>query len=192
MRGARVGGVVPKRGMARRPREEEKGALHHVWARGNRQEALFVDERDRRLYLRLLGHAVIRYEWLCLSYLLMDNHIHLLVETPQPNLGRGMQWMHGHYGRHLSRRVDRPGHAFQGRFGSKRIKDEGQLWTVVQYIARNPVKAGLCETPREWEWSSHAGVVDATAPAWIARPRLLEYFEGLGGEPAARYAALVG
>ena len=166
--------------------------MHHVSARGNRKDSLFLDERDRRLYLRLLEHAVSRYEWLCLCYCLMGNHIHLLIETPRPNLGMGMQWMHGHYGAHLSRRLERPGHAFQGRYDAKRVKDDAQMWQTVQYVARNPVKAGLCAEPGEWEWSSHRGMVDGTTPAWVARGRLLEYFEGLGGVPAERYAALVG
>jgi putative transposase len=184
--------VVPMGGMARRPREEEPGAVHHVWARGNRKELVFHDDVDRRLYLRLLAFAVAKYEWLCLSYCLMDNHVHLLVETPQANLGRGMQWIHGHYGAYFAKRIERPGHVFQKPFGSKRVKDESQLWTAIRYIAQNPVDAGLCETAATWEWSSHAAVVGAAAPAWVARERLLAYFEGLGGEPAERYAALVG
>ena len=173
--------------MARRPREEEEGAVHHVWARGNRKQIVFVDDHDRLKYLGLLERAVRQYGWLCLSYCLMDNHVHLLIETPRPNLGRGMQWFHGHYGRYLSDRLDQPGHVFQKPYGSKRIKDDEQMWTVVQYIARNPVEAGLCRTPADWMWSSHAA-----APGWVATARLLGYLEGLGGEPAVRYADLVG
>ena len=178
--------------MPRRPREEHEGAVHHVWARGNRKELLFIDDHDRLTYLRLLAKTVAHYQWLCLSYCLMDNHIHLLIETPRANLGRGMQWLHGHYGRHFSMRIERPGHVFQRPYGSKRIKDEAQLWTAIRYIGQNPVDAGLCEKAAEWAWSSHRGVVDGTAPAWLARGRLLSYFEGLGGDPPERYAALVG
>jgi REP element-mobilizing transposase RayT len=153
---------------------------------------VFVDDADRWVYLRLLERTVNRYEWRCLSYCLMTNHVHLLIETPQANLGAGMQWFHGQYGRHYADRHHLPGHVFQRPYGSKRIKDEAQLWTTIRYIAQNPVDAGLCELPIAWAWSSHRGVVEGSAPAWIARGRLLEYFEGLGGAPAERYAALVG
>lgn len=166
--------------------------MHHVFARGNRKELIFLDDGDRETYLRLLERTVAHYRWLCLSYCLMGNHVHLLVETPQPNLGAGMNWLHGQYGRHFARRIGLPGHVFQKPFGSKRIKDDAQMWTVVQYVARNPVEAELCAAPGEWAWSSHAAVVEDRAPGWVARGRLLEYFEGLGGTPAKRYAALVG
>jgi REP element-mobilizing transposase RayT len=153
---------------------------------------VFIDRPDRHVYLRLLEQTVARFEWRLLSYCLMRNHVHLLVETPRANLGLGMQWIHGQYGRHYVNRHKVPGHVFHRPYGSKRVKDEAQLWTAIRYIAQNPVDAGLCETAAGWEWSSHAGVVGRTAPAWVARGRLLEYFEGLGGVPAERYAALVG
>jgi putative transposase len=178
--------------MPRRPREEEAGAVHHVWARGSRKAAVFLDDPDRWVYLRLLERTVLRFGWLCLSYCLMGNHSHLLIETPQPNLGEGMRWFHGSYGRHFVDRHSRPGHVFQRPFGSKRVMDDAQMWTTVRYIAQNPVEAGLCASPGEWAWSSHAAVVDGANPAWVARERLLAYFDGLGGEPAARYADLVG
>jgi putative transposase len=153
---------------------------------------VFADDEDRQLYLRLLACTVKSYGWLCMCYCLMDNHMHLLIETPRANLGQGMQWFHGRYGRHFADRIERPGHVFQRPYGNKRIKDDAQMWTTIRYIAQNPVDAGLCEKPSEWAWSSHRGVVDGTAPGWVARGRLLEYFEGLGGVPAERYAALVG
>jgi putative transposase len=178
--------------MPRPPREEHEGAVHHVWARGNHKGVVFLDDRDRRFYLRLLERTVNQFKWLCLAYCLMDNHVHLLLETPRPNLGSGMQWFHGQYGRYFADKVGRPGHVFQKPFGSKRVKDEEQMWTTIRYVAQNPVDAKLCETPANWEWSSHRTVIDGDAPAWIARGRLLEYFDALGGPPAERYAALVG
>jgi putative transposase len=176
----------------RKPREEVAGGIHHVYARGNNKALLFVDDVDREGYLWLLGTEVGRRRWRCLSYCLMDNHMHLLIETPEPNLGRGMQRLHGDFGRGFNRRHSRSGHVFQGRYGSKPVRDDEQLWTVAGYIAANPVEAGLCRSPGDWPWSSHAAVVGGSAaPAWLDLERLYERFESWGGDPRERYLAAV-
>jgi len=176
-------GVVP-----RKPREEVAGGIHHVYARGNNKALLFVDDVDREGYLWLLGTEVGRRRWRCLSYCLMDNHMHLLIETPEPNLGRGMQRLHGDFGRGFNRRHSRSGHVFQGRYGSNPVRDDEQLWTVAGYIAANPVEAGLCRSPADWPWSSHAAVLGGLpAPAWLDLGRLYERFESWGGDPRERY-----
>ena len=108
----------------------------------------------------MLAQAVRRQRWSCLAYCLMHNHIHLLVETPQPNLGAGMQRLHGLYAQTFNKRHKRCGHLFQGRYGGDRVRTDEQLLTAARYIALNPVEAGLCERPDEWPWSSHAGVLE--------------------------------
>ena len=174
--------------MPRKPREEVAGGIHHVYGRGNNKALLFHDDVDRDGYLWLLGQVVARYRWRCLSHCLMDNHMHLLIETPEPNLGDGMQRLHGDFGRGFNRRHMRSGHVFQGRFGSNPVRDDEQLWTVAGYIATNPVEAGLCRSPEAWPWSSHAFVVGAMpAPTWLDLERLFERFESWGGEPRERY-----
>jgi putative transposase len=176
----------------RRPREEEAGAIHHVYARGIDRRVLFVDDEDRRGYLALLERVVGKTMWRCLSYCLMDNHIHLMVETPEPNLGRGMQCLHGDFARQLNRRHGRFGHVFQGRFGSKRLKTESHLWTTAAYIAANPVEAGMCPAPEAWAWGSHATArVGEAGPRWLDSRRLFELFAALGGDPRQRYCELV-
>ncbi len=166
--------------------------MHHVWARGNNKALLFHDDVDREGYLWLLGSVVVRHRWRCLSYCLMDNHMHLLVETPEPNLGDGMQRLHGDFGRGFNRRHARSGHVFQGRFGSKPVGSDEQLWTVAGYIAANPVEAGLCRSPEDWRWNSHACVVGRQAvPGWLDVERLFERFEVWGGNPRARYLEAV-
>jgi putative transposase len=179
--------------MPRRPREEVEGAVHHVFARGNDRRDIFVDDVDRRIYLATLGRVTKRQRWRCLAYCLMPNHVHLLVETPNANLGAGMQRLHGDYAHIFNERHGRSGHVFQGRFGSVRMATDEQLWTAAAYVALNPVTAGLCETPEEWRWSSHGSTVDARRrPGWLDVARLLSYFEGLGGDPLQRYAAMTG
>src|SRR5262245_36154092 len=122
------------RGMARKPREEVADGIHHVWARGNNKRLLYRDDADRHVYLALLRRTTIWAQWRLLSYCLMDNHIHLLVETPKPNLGAGMQRLHGGFGRRFNDRHGLSGHVFQGRFGSKLIVGEGHFLTTARYI----------------------------------------------------------
>ncbi len=96
-RGARSGGERPMPSMPRPPRPELAGGIHHVYSRGAAKQPIFIDDLDRRRYLSLLARVTHRMGWRCLTYCLMGNHMHLLIETPQPNLGRGMQRLHGTY-----------------------------------------------------------------------------------------------
>jgi REP element-mobilizing transposase RayT len=178
--------------MARRPREEVAGAVWHVFARGNGKQDIYIDDDDRRFYLRLLGKVVITHAWVCLAYCLMDNHVHLLLETPQPNLAAGMQRLHGVYAQTMNARHGWSGHVFQGRYGAVAMRSDEQLLHVARYIARNPVDAGLCGEAGDWPWSSHAATLGgAKPPAWLDVQRLLGFFGMWGGEPRARYAEFV-
>jgi putative transposase len=177
--------------MPRQPREELAGAIHHVFARGNAKQAIYLDDADRGRYLVLLGKAVRRQRWRCLAYCLMDNHVHLLVETPAPNLGRGMQWLHSLYAQTFNQRHSRSGHVFQGRFGAVRVTSDAQLLMAARYVARNPVEAGLCSEPEEWPWSSHATAVSQRGPAWLDTSRLLEFFGASGGDSRRRYRTFI-
>jgi putative transposase len=145
-------------GMARRLRELVAGDIYHVVARGNGGSRIFLDDQDRAEYLRLLGRATGRCRWNVLAHCLMSNHVHLLVETPEPNLPAGMQWLHGRYGRYFNDRHDRVGHLFQGRYKAVRQKTDEQLWHVIRYIALNPVEAGLCDDPEDYPWSSYSAL----------------------------------
>jgi putative transposase len=178
--------------MPRKPRVELAGGVHHVYARGNRRQAIYLGDGDRLIYLELLSQAVKRQGWRCLAYCLMKNHVHLLVETPEANLGAGMGRMHGLYAQTFNTRHKHSGHLFQGRFGSVLVKTDEQLWTVAKYIARNPVEAGLCKTADDWRWGSHAALVGGAAPPrWLDANRLLGYFGAAGGDPRRRYEEFV-
>jgi putative transposase len=173
--------------MPRRPREEVEGGIYHVYSRGNNHGLIYRDHADRTRYLEILDAVIEEMSWRCLSYCLMDNHMHLLLETPKPNLAAGMRRLHGDYAREFNDRHDRSGHVFQGRYGDKRIKSEVQLWATIAYIVRNPVKSGMCERPEQWRWSSHRAVVEGAAPKWLDVDRLLWYFGDLGGDPRRIY-----
>jgi putative transposase len=121
----------------------------------------------------------------------MDNHIHLLVETPRPNLSTGMQRLHGEYAQTFNRRHKRTGHLFEERFHNVVVLDDAHLWTLLRYIAANPVKAGLCTSPEQWPWSSHAAILSGTSPPWLDERRLLSFVGADGGNPRDRHADLL-
>ena len=180
--------------MPRHARQEFEAGVHHVYARGVEKRLVFLDDRDRKLYLKLLEAEVIRQRWRCLSYCLMPNHVHLLIETREPNLGTGMRRLHGAYARAFNRRHNRWGHLFGERYGSTRIEDDAQMWMTVGYIARNPVEAKLVESPERWRWGSHAALTAANGAAplpWLDRDRLYWFIGAFGGDPAQRYAECV-
>jgi putative transposase len=170
----------------RRAREETPGAIHHLYARGNRKQLIYLDERDRVIYLKILGTVVADHRWRCLAYCLMSNHVHLLIETPKANLGVGVQLLHGNYARVFNARHERTGHLFQGPHGTTVIRTDEQLCAAVRYVALNPVAARLCTAPEQWVWGSCG-----RRPPWLDHDRLLEYLGAAGGDPRRRYAELI-
>lgn len=177
--------------MPRKARQEVQAGIAHVFARGNNRQEIFRDDLDRERYLRLFGRVVAVHRWRCLSYCLMNNHVHFLIETREPNLGAGMKWLQGCYAQAFNRRHRRSGHVFENRYGAVRVESDAQLITVVRYIARNPVEAGLCARPTEWRWSSHRDVTGPAPPRWLDFARLFEHLAVWGGDPRRRYLDLV-
>jgi putative transposase len=167
------------------------GGVFHVYARGNDKRLIYRDDEDCRMYLRMLASTVRERHWRLFAFCLMENHVHLLLQTPEPNLGAGMQRLHGVYAQEFNKRHGRSGHLFQGRYGAVRVVRDGQLWTVAAYIAVNPVRGGLCERPEEWRWSSHRFMANGDPPRWLDAQGLLGHFAAMGGEPEARYLAMV-
>jgi putative transposase len=176
--------------MPRQLREPVEYGIFHVYARGNAKQAIYRDDVDRRTYLRLLGLTIGKRNWRCLAYCLMENHVHLVVETPDANLAAGMQWFHSTYAQTFNARHGRVGHLFQGRYGAVRIRSDAQLWTVLRYLSLNPVEAGLCARPSDWQWGSY-GAMRVHPPAWLDRDRLRQFLSGSGGDPWRRYVEFV-
>jgi putative transposase len=176
--------------MPRRLRIEYEDAIYHVMSRGNARQDIVHDDDDRRRLLADLERVVERSGWQVLSYVVMTNHLHLLLRTPRPNLARGMQALLSGYASWSARHRRRPGHLFQGRYKAEMIEDEAYYWTVSRYIHLNPVRAGLVARPESWEWSSYAGYLDpARRPTWVAHEVLLDAWKGeFGGtDPVTAY-----
>ena len=156
--------------MARPLRLEFPGALYHITSRGNAKQDVFWDDADRTSFLNLLGQEVRQQEWKCYSYCLMDNHYHLIIETPEGNLISGMRRLNGVYTQWFNRRHRRVGHLFQGRYKSIIVDKESYLLELCRYVVLNPVRAGIVSRPGEWKWSSYL----ATTMGYVNRPDWLD------------------
>lgn len=152
---------------------------------------VFCDDLDRVEFLRRLAKAVVVNRWRCESWCLMGNHLHLLVETEPPELGRGSQFLFGGYAAWFNRRHGRRNHLFGDRYGARLIETESDLLTCARYIALNPVKDEFCELPEEWAWSSFAAIAGlAPAPTFLDPEMILGAF-GSGAAARSRFASFV-
>lgn len=150
--------------MARPLRIEYPGAVYHITSRGNEKKAVFKDESDREAFLKVLAQVNKRYHWLYHAYCLMDNHYHLLIETPDGNLSIGMRQLNGVYTQTFNRRHKRTGHLFQGRFKAILIQKDSHLLEVCRYVVLNPVRARMVEQPGDWKWSSYRATSGRESP----------------------------
>lgn len=167
--------------MPRKPRVEYEGAVYHVMNRGDRGGKVFLDKLDYELFLVKLGEACGRTGWRIHSYVLMPNHFHCLLETPEPNLVAGMKWFLGAYSQGFNARHGQRGHVFQGRYKALPVESESGSYfeTVSTYIHLNPARARLLagEGPRleKYQWSSYPTYlgVKKARPAWLEVERVL-------------------
>jgi REP element-mobilizing transposase RayT len=163
--------------MARPLRIEYPGALYHVTSRGDRQEAIFEDDQDRTAFLNVLGEVISRFRWRCHAYCLMGNHYHLMIETPEGNLTKGMRQLNGVFTQWSNRRHKRSGHVFQGRYKAILVDRDSYFLELARYIVLNPVRAAMVKHPNQWKWSSYGATSgSATAPAWLTTEDLLAEF----------------
>lgn len=141
--------------MARPLRIEYHGAVYHVTSRGNARDKIFRDDMDRGNFLDVLSSIIKRYNWLCHAYCLMGNHYHLIIETPDANLSKGMRQLNGIYTQRYNRRHEKPGHVFQGRYKAILVQKENYLLELSRYVVLNPVRAKVVEDPKDWKWSNY-------------------------------------
>ena len=152
--------------MPRKQRMEAPGAIHHVIARGNGDNAIALDDHDRRALLAQLARAAELCRWSLHAYCLMDTHFHAVIGTPEPTLGYGMQRVIGRYAYAFNRRRGRSGHLFAGPFSSSVIDSDSYALEASAYVVLNPVRAALVRAPEDWKWSSYrasAGLISVPA-----------------------------
>lgn len=178
--------------MARPLRLQFDGAIYHVTSRGNAREDIFDDDTDRHAFLECLGKVVQRFHWLCHAYCLMDNHYHLVIETPEANLAKGMRQLNGTYTQRYNRRHRTVGHLFQGRYKAILIQRESHLQEVCRYVVLNPVRAKAVEKVEQWPWSSYRGTAGlATCSPWLTVDWVLSQFGKERQQAAIHYRRFV-
>ena len=163
--------------MARPLRIEFAGAFYHITARGDRQEDIFVTDADRIAFLDILKQIVERFNWSVHAYCLMDNHYHLLVETPDGNLSKGMRQLNGVFTQTSNRNNKRVGHVFQGRYKAILVQKDYYLLELSRYIVLNPVRARMVRLARSWPWSSYRDTAGyRQGPEWLNTQWILAAF----------------
>jgi putative transposase len=166
--------------------------VYHVGSRGVEKRMIFdVFRGDRELFLAVLERTIRRYHWLCHAYCLMGNHFHLVVETPKANIAAGMQYLKGIYATRFNEYAGREGALFERRYFDELVETESYAYEIMRYVVLNPVRAGLCAHPREWQWSSYPPTVGlARRPGYLEVRRLHELF-GEGPRGIALYERFV-
>ena len=178
--------------MVRPLRLQFPGALYHVISRGNERSTIFRDVRDHRTFLFTLGWVVEKVGWRVHSYCLLGNHYHLLVETPEPNLCKGMHSLNGRYSQAFNRRHDRAGHVLEGRYKAIVVEKEAHLLELHRYIVLNPVRARLVTRPEDWTWSNYRATCGLRErPAWLEVRWTLSQFGSDAHTATASYERFV-
>jgi REP element-mobilizing transposase RayT len=149
--------------MARQLRVEFENAFYHVTSRGNQRDKIFYDAADRERFLEILSRTKERYGFLLHAYALMDNHYHLLMETPKANLSQIMQNINTSYTVYVNRKYQRSGHLLQGRFKGIIVDKDRYLIALSRYIHLNPVRAKLVKRPADYPWTSYKAFLDQKA-----------------------------
>ncbi len=173
--------------MFRSLRLEILEALYHLTSRGGGD----IYE-DRRTFLQVFSSVFEQFNWVCYTYCLMSNYYHLLLQTPDANLSKGMRQLNGVYTQAYNRRHQKTGHLFQGRYKSILVDEDKYLLELSRYIVLNPVKAGMVKKVDQWKWSSYLATVgQASVPNWLSSDYLLSQFSVQRKTAIRKYQAFV-
>jgi len=168
--------------MPRAPRIWFPGAVYHLVQRGNNQKDIFKEDRDREWLLKTVKETKKEMEFKLYLYSLMDNHYHLIIETPEPNLSSGMRQINGVYTQAYNRRHNKTGHIFQGRYKALLVDIDEYAQELSRYIHLNPVKAGMVEKPHQYKWSSYRDYINVGSdPLMVDKQYLFLYHNHPGG-----------
>ncbi len=178
--------------MARPLRLELAGALYHVTSRGDGPDDIYLSDEDRLAWLETLGQVCERFNWVCHAYCQMTNHYHLVVETPDANLSKGMRQLNGVYTQRFNRSHERVGHVFQGRFKAILVEKDSYLLELARYVVLNPLRAPMVRQLENWPWSSYPATCGQVAkPDWLQCDFVLAQFSVQRARALAKYIAFV-
>ncbi len=154
--------------MARPLRLELAGGLYHITSRGDRRENIYDNDEDRKKWLENLGNTCRRFNWRCHAYCLMDNHYHIVIETAEANLSKGMRQLNGVYTQYYNRQHGRVGHVFQGRYKGILVERDEYLLELARYVVLNPIRANMIKNIEDWKWSSYNAMIgEEVAQFWL-------------------------
>lgn len=160
-------------------RIEFEGAWYHVMNRGANHQCIFITEEHRRIFLSLLEDITNKFYVEIHAYCLMDNHYHILIKTPFPNLGKVMQYLDGVYTQRFNRSSKRDGPLFRGRYKAILIDSDSYLLQLSRYIHLNPVESNLCQDPFDYQWSSYRFYIQfVDKPKWLYCKMILTLMTG--------------
>lgn len=162
--------------MARKPRVFYPGGLYHIICRGNHRQVTFLDEQDYTEFLHRISSYKERYQFLLYAFILMPNHIHLLMEMTDVPLSKIMQGITQSYTQYFNKRHTRVGHLFQGRYKAILCDKDSYLLELVRYIHLNPVRAKMVEKPEDYRWSSHINYYIGSTAGLVERDFVLHIF----------------
>jgi len=178
--------------MARPIRLEFPGAIYHVTTRGNGGNDIFIDDQDRLQFLAVLGEVVSRAGWIVHAYVLMDNHYHLLIETPNGNLSRGMRQLNGVYTQRFNSSHGSGGRVFQGRFKAILVERDGFLLELCRYIVLNPLRLKAVKNIGRYRWSSYRATAgEVQSLAWLNTDWVLSHFGRSSSVAQRKYVEFV-
>jgi len=178
--------------MTRPLRLELAGGLYHVTSRGDRREDIYLSDEDRLVWLDTLAEVCARFRWKCYAYCQMSNHYHLLIETPEANLSKGMRQLNGVYTQRFNRRHQHVGHVFQGRFKAILVEKDSYLLELARYVVLNPLRAKMVKRLEKWPWSSYLATCgEAARPEWLDCEFILSKFSAQRARAVSRYIAFV-
>jgi putative transposase len=174
--------------MPRPPRNAYPGGFFHAGTRGNSRSRVFLDATDYTVFLMMLDRSERKYNWRIYAWCLMTTHYHLVVSIPDGGLSPGICELNGSFARWSNLRHEREDHLFGKRFGSTEILTDEHLREACRYVVLNPVRAGMCDDPAEWRWSSYrASAGFDEAPPFLALGELLGLFDVDPGKAVALY-----
>lgn len=161
--------------MSRLPRIIYKNAIYHVYQRGNNKEEIFKNPKHKAVFLKQIKDYRIVFDYELLAYVIMDNHYHLIVKAGESSISQIMFNINNSFSKYLNENENRVGHVFAGRFNAKVVEDEIYLYTLLRYIHRNPIKAGICDMVNQYKWSSHLFYKYAINNNFINTREILQY-----------------
>lgn len=177
--------------MARPIRIEFEGAVYHVTSRGNERRKIFYSKKDYEKFKEYVGEAKEKYRFILHGYVLMTNHYHLLIETPEKNLSKIMHHINSSYTTYTNVKRKRSGHLFQGRFKAIVVDKDSYLLELSRYLHLNPVRAKIAERPEDYPYSSYKTYILAQGEALVTRSTILEMFTTKEAEARKRYKTFV-